>query len=84
MLTGIVNTTNILLLLKLSNKKCKRYDQGDDKIRVKKWVTHFLDKGNDLYFLDTKTVMDPTVVYEVQSIATCGKVCVISLFRRGS
>ena len=33
----------------------------------------FLDKGNDLYCLDTKIAMDPSVVHEVQSIETCGK-----------
>ena len=37
---------------------------------MKKWVTHLLDKGNDLYCLDTKTAMDLTVVHEVK---TCGK-----------
>ena len=31
----------------------------------------FLDK--DLYCLDTNVVMDPSVVYEVQSIETCRK-----------
>ena len=28
---------------------------------------------NDLYYLDTKTVMDPSVVHEVRSIETCDK-----------
>ena len=45
-----------------------------DMIRViEEMENPFLDKGNDLYCLDTKVVMDPSVVYEVQSIETCGK-----------